>query len=41
MADVIAMYVVADVKATEADVIASCVIVFMADVMPICMWQML
>ena len=41
MADVIAIYIVADVKTTEADVIAYCFIVFMADVMPICMWQML
>ena len=41
MAYVIAMFIVADVETTEADVIAYCFIVFMADVMPICMCQML
>ena len=41
MADVIAMYIVADVRTTEADVIAYYFIVLWLMFLPMCMWQML
>ena len=41
MADVIAMYVVVDVKTTEADVIAYYILFYWLMLLPILLWQML